>query len=105
MKENDRTVAQELKRRLAGVATVVDFRVFGSRARGSAGEDCDLDVFVEVEAVDAAPRDAIEAGIWEVSFQHWIVISPFIVTRQELEETALRSSPIVPTILEDGVRP
>ena len=105
MKEIDRTIALELKRRLATVASVVDFCVFGSRARGSAGEDSDLDVFVEVETADTATRHAIESAIWEVSFGHCVVISPFIVTKQELEETALRSSPIVLAILQEGVRP
>jgi predicted nucleotidyltransferase len=105
MKDTDRAIALELKRRLARVARVVDFRVFGSRARGSAAEDSDLDVFVEVETVDAATREAIESAVWEVSFQHCVVISPFVVTRQELEQSALRSSSIVQTILEEGVRP
>jgi predicted nucleotidyltransferase len=104
MDEKDRTIALELRRRLASVANVVDFRVFGSRARGQAGEDSDLDVFVEVELVDATVRDAIETAVWEVGFEHGIVVSPFVITRHELEDTALRSSPIVLNILEEGVR-
>ncbi len=105
MKDKDRAIAVELRRRLANVARVVDFRVFGSRARGSAAEDSDFDVFVEVETGDAVTRDAIESVVWEVSFEHCVVISPFVVTKQEIEDTALRSSSIVRTIFEEGVRP
>ena len=34
--------------------------MFGSRARGEAGPDSDLDLFVEMES-DAAPRDRVRA--------------------------------------------
>jgi len=105
MKDTDRAIALELRRRLASIAPVVDFRVFGSRARGGATEDSDLDVFVEIERLDPAIKHAIESVVWEVSFNHCIVVSPFVVTRKELEETALRSSPIVLDILEQGVTP
>lgn len=105
MDEHNRAIARDLAAQLAAVAPVVDLRVFGSRARGTASEDSDLDVFIEVEELDAGRRETIQDVVWEVGFKHRVVISPFLVTRHELEETALRSSPIVRTILEEGVRP
>ena len=104
MNETDRVIAQELRSRLWAVARLVDFRVFGSRARGTAGEDSDLDVFIEIEDVDRQTREAIDDVVWEVGFRRSVVISPFVVTRRELEESALRSSPVVASILRDGVR-
>ena len=104
MNETDRGVAQELRSPLGAVAKLVDFRVFGSRARGTAGEDSDLDVFIEIEDVDRQTRNAIDDVVWGVGFSRSVVISPFVVTRRELEESALRSSPIVTSILQDGVR-
>ena len=41
MKETDLKVAGELKERLSRVVRLVDFRVFGSRARDEADAACD----------------------------------------------------------------
>jgi uncharacterized protein len=103
MKEQDRTIAEQLKRRLTGIVQLVDFKVFGSRARGDADEYSDLDVFIEVETMDPALREAVSDAVWEVGFQNYTVISPLIFTRYELERSPLRVSPIVRSIAEEGV--
>ena len=52
MKERDVEIARQLKERLSEVASLIDFRVFGSRARGDDDEDSDMDVFIEVESLN-----------------------------------------------------
>ncbi len=103
MREKDRTTAEQLKRRLSGIVQLVDFKVFGSRARGDSDEYSDLDVFIEVETIDPALRDAVSDAVWEVGYQNYMVISPLIFTRDELERSPLRVSPIVRSIVEEGV--
>lgn len=104
MKDQDRRIAEELRRRLSQVVPLVDFFVFGSRARGDADEDSDLDVFLEVESLDRESRERIFDVTWEIGFNNYLVISPLIVTREELENSPLRSAPIVRSIIEEGVR-
>ena len=104
MNSNDRHVAEELKRRLSAVVPLVDFRVFGSRARGDAEEDSDLDVFIEVESLDPGTEEGIRDVVWELGMQREIYISPLIITRREVEETPLRAAPIILNIQEEGVR-
>jgi len=104
MRDKDRSVALELKNRLAGFVQLVDFSVFGSRACGDAAEDSDLDVFVEVETLDNGLKARILDIAWEVGFENFLVISPLIFTRDELENSPLRSSPIVRAITEEGLR-
>jgi len=103
MNARDLKIAAELRRRLAEVVPLLDFRIFGSRARGDADEYSDLDVFIKVERIDRKVRERIEDVIWEVGFNNFIVISPLIFTRDEIENTALRSSAIVKNITEEGV--
>jgi predicted nucleotidyltransferase len=103
MTPRDLKIAAELRRRLAEVVPLLDFRIFGSRARGDADEYSDLDVFIKVERIDRNVREKIEDVIWEVGFNNFIVISPLIFTRDEIENTALRSSAIVKNITEEGV--
>ena len=103
MTPRDLEIAAELRRRFAEVVPLLDFRIFGSRARGDAEEYSDLDVFIKVDRIDRNVKEKIGDVIWEVSFDNFIVISPLIFTRDEIENTALRSSAIVKNIAEEGV--
>ncbi|MDI6801083.1 MAG: nucleotidyltransferase domain-containing protein [Thermodesulfovibrionales bacterium] len=104
MKQRDYEIAKQLKERLSGIVQMIDFRVFGSRARGDEDEYSDMDVFIEVESLDRELKKKIRDIIWEVGFDNSIYISPLIFTRYELEDSPLRSSPIVQNITEDGVK-
>ncbi len=103
MKEKDRRIAQELKKRLSDVVEILDFKVFGSRGRGDADEYSDLDIFLEVGSLDNTLKETISAIVWEVGFNNYMVISPLIFTRDELENSPLRASSIVEAIAEEGV--
>lgn len=103
MKSEDLRIARELKSRLSSLVELLDFKVFGSRARGDADEYSDMDVFFEVESLDSALKEKISDIVWEVGFNNYTVISPLIFTRDELENSPLRSSPIVEAIAEEGV--
>ncbi len=96
-------IARELKQRLIPVVDVVDIRVYGSRARGTAQEDADLDVFIEPEAVNKPIKYGIANIAWEVGLQHLIHISPLVFGRDEIEKTPQRSSPLVRTIKREGI--
>jgi len=104
MTERDLGIAEKLKRKLSEVIPLLDFRIFGSRARGDADEFSDMDVFVKVERLDKEIKERIGEVTWEVGFENLMVISPLIFTRDEIENTPLRSSPIVQSITEEGVR-
>jgi predicted nucleotidyltransferase len=105
MRDRDIQIARKLKDRLSSVVTLIDFKVFGSRARGDADEYSDLDVFIEVETLDRELKDKISDIAWEVGFYNdCIHISPLIFTRYEIEESPLRISSIVQVIAEEGVR-
>ena len=101
--EKDLKIAGELKQRLLQVIELVDFKVYGSRAKGYAGEDSDMDVFIEVEILNKDIKEKIREIAWEVGFKHLIHISPLIFTRHEIEESPLRASDIVRNISEQGV--
>ena len=104
MTEDDLRIAEQLKERLSCVVPIVDFRIFGSRVRGSVGPDSDMDVFLEVESLDREAKERLSDIAWEVGFENHLVISLLIFTRDEIENSALRSSPIVAAIAEEGVR-
>lgn len=95
MIQRDYEIAKELKERLSKVIQLIDFRVFGSRARGNADEYSDMDDQL---------KKIIRNIVWEVGFENSIYISPLIFTRYEIEDSPLRASPIVRGINEEGIR-
>jgi len=103
MKTRDYEIAKQLKERLSSVITLIDFRVFGSRARGDPDEYSDMDVFIEVEYLDKDLEEKISDIVWEIGFENSVYISPLIFTRYEIEDSPLRASPIVKNIREEGI--
>jgi predicted nucleotidyltransferase len=103
MTPRDYNIARELKKRLAEVVELLDFKVYGSRARGDDDEFSDLDVFIEVASLDRMAKDFISDITWEVGLENSIVISPLIFTSNEIENSPLRASPILININE-GIR-
>lgn len=104
MKTKDYGIAKELKEKLSRIAHLIDFRVFGSRARGDESEYSDMDVFIEVERLDKHLKEKIRDIVWETGFENSLYISPLIFTRNEIENSPLKVSPILKNINEEGVK-
>jgi len=104
MNKRDYEIARKLKKKLSEFIPLVDLRVFGSRAREDADEYSDMDIFIEIESVNKEQKDVISDLAWEVGFEHFMVISPLVFTRDEIENSPLKASPIIKNILAEGIR-
>jgi predicted nucleotidyltransferase len=104
MNPRDYNIAREFKRRLAEAVELIDFKVYGSKARGDDDEFSDLDVFIEVASLDRKARDLIYEIAWEVGLENLIVIAPLVFTEDEIENSPLRVSPILINIKKEGIR-
>ena len=97
------SIARELKTRLMPAVDILDFRMFGSCARGQYGEDSDIDVYIEIEQLTRKAKQTIRDISWTVGLEREAVISPLIFSRDEIENSPLRESPIVENILREGI--
>ena len=103
MIEKDLQTARELKKRVSKLEPLIDFRLFGSRARGDADDYSDMDIFMDFETVDKDLRSRVKNCAWEMTMESGIVVTTLLFSRHEIEDSPLRSSPIIRVIMEEGV--
>jgi hypothetical protein len=77
--------------------------VFGSRARGDADPEADLDVLVLVERLDYTLRRTISRCAWEVGFEAGVLIQSVAMTRDQAENGPEQSSLLMLAVKEEGV--
>jgi uncharacterized protein len=77
--------------------------LFGSWARGEATEDSDIDVFVLIGNVTFGERTRAIELLTAAAFEHHLVLSPIVLTREEWDELERRERLLPQEIARDGV--
>ena len=79
--------------------------LFGSRARGDAEPDSDMDVVVILdEPVSSQSRKIVSDYAWETGFEVGIVVVPVVVSRDNWENGPDRASLLAMAIRDEGMR-
>lgn len=77
--------------------------LFGSRARGDADPDSDMDILVVVDHLDREIEDYISDSAWEAGIDYGIVIVPITFSTEEWENGPHQYSLLAMAIKEEGV--
>lgn len=104
LKDNELKALLELKRALEERFSLLDFRVFGSKARGDALPDSDIDVMVVVDGYTPEVDSVVGDLVFEINLSYDCFISTVIFGREELEEGPLSESPLYKVVEKEGVR-
>jgi uncharacterized protein len=104
MKLNERAALLKLKREIEKTMNLVDYRVFGSKARSEESPESDIDVMIEVENYTPKAEVLIDELVFEINLNHDCLISALIFGSKELHEGPLRESPIYRSISREGIR-
>ncbi len=95
------TFGRELRRRHG--AELIELRLFGSFARGEAGEDSDVDVAVVLERAGWETRRAVIDLAADVGLAHDLTLSPTVFDRETFERWRHEERPLVRDIEAEGV--
>ena len=101
---NEKKALDALKARLQKKYALLDFKVYGSKARGSDTPDSDLDVMLVIDKLTPLVESEIDDLIFEINLEYDCLITALFFDREELEFGPLSASPIYKKILQEGVR-
>ena len=77
--------------------------LYGSQARGEAGAESDIDLFIVVGRDTPALREALAEIAWQVQFEHGVVISDIIRNLGQLRLMQAHRFPYYQSIERDGI--
>jgi predicted nucleotidyltransferase len=103
LKENEKNAVETLKRRLKERFEVRDMRLFGSKVRGQAGPDSDVDIMIELPKRSPEIESEIDDITFEVNLRTDSFITTIVFGQDELQEGPLRESPIYKSIRKEGI--
>ncbi|MCX6841335.1 MAG: nucleotidyltransferase domain-containing protein [candidate division WOR-3 bacterium] len=104
MTAQEASIIDQLRAKLQARLHLSRLVLFGSRARGDAAPDSDLDILVILNAVvDREAEDYVNDSAWEVGLAHGVVIVPVTVSRYDWEEGLLSSSLLAIAVKQEGI--
>ena len=103
LSKQEETALLAVKKEIANRYPLRWMKLFGSKARGDADAESDLDVAIAVEDMDWE----IEKSIYEICFyaglEHDALISPVIYSWHELSQERTRSTPFFKHLEQEGI--
>jgi predicted nucleotidyltransferase len=85
-------------------ARLRELALFGSRARGDAREDSDVDVLVVVDALTTSEAREVAHACGDLLTRHDVIVSPFVIATDRMHELRMRERRIAREIDQDAVR-
>ena len=103
LSEKDKRILKQFSNAIRQKFPEARIWAFGSRTRGLAMAESDLDVCVVIERLDDdADRQIMEAA-WEVGFENDMIISTVSYSAKEFDQGPCSESMLVENILNEGV--
>ena len=103
LNENEKKAVETLKSRLKGRFDVRDMLLFGSKVRGQAGRDSDVDIMIELAKRSPEIESEIDDITFEVNLRNDSFITTIVFGEDELKQGPMKESPIYKAIRKEGI--
>jgi uncharacterized protein len=104
MTETEMSLVRKFKSLVEQKLHVHQLFVFGSRARGDADPESDLDVLVVIDELETQEMsEYISDCAWEACFESGIVLTPVVYSQDEWENSPERSSFLALAVGREGI--
>ena len=103
MTAQDQAILAALAAQVRRSFPTAEIRAFGSRARGTAQPDSDMDICVVLPRVNREARGLVRRAAWEIGFENNRVITTIILDVGQFRSGPLSESGLVAAIQRDGV--
>ncbi len=103
MNKRDLEIAEKFRDLVSEKVKVHELRIFGSRARGDAVAESDLDVLIVVNHLDHSIERYISDCAWEADFPEDIVVMPVAISIDAIKNSPIRKSVFIRKIYHEGI--
>ncbi len=102
MDKERKKIVEELREKIQEKYPILEFRVFGSSARGEAKKGSDIDVWVCLVKLNREIEEALFDIAYDMELKHDCLIDLIAVSEQDLKGK-IGTTPIQQTIFSEGV--
>jgi len=103
LRENEWAAVMSLKDELSKRFRLVEFRLFGSKARGTSTRESDIDVMIKLAESNPYIELEICDIIFDINLKYDAFITAVIFSETEISEGPLSESPLYKIIEKEGV--
>lgn len=103
LNDNEKKAVESLKSRLTERFDVMDMRLFGSKVKGQAGPDSDVDIMIELPKRSPEIESEIDDITFEVNLKNDSFITTVVFGRDELQQGPMKESPLYKVIQKEGI--
>ncbi len=101
--DNEREAIRKLKAALTRDFGLLELKLIGSKVRGDAAEDSDIDLVVVVREHDWRTDSRIYGVCFEIGLEHDVLLQPIIYSEEEFRSSRTKVTPIYQAIVREGV--
>ena len=82
---------------------LLEVKLFGSKARGDARKDSDIDVLVIISSGDWRMCDVVYGIATDILLENEVCISPKVISRKEYNRLRNSGNPFIKNVIREGI--